>query len=277
VFQTVYLNLCPPSLAAVCRTYDFRKVRTAEFERLPLGRRLRIMAFLIAGQSDVWAVAKRLSGVSWGPEVDRSVDVSPMSSVDTLDDLAASLTHATGGEAYIAHIGFPHHPYAYDRDCNVRPISEWLRKGDSTLYPRINTAAGRRARYDQYVGQVRCAFKRVEEVIAAIPDSLAHDAIVMFHGDHGSRITEYDPGHEQSRAADFIDAYSTLFAVRAPGIVPGYQSDQVSLPCLFHRLLNDRFRTNPAVSSCGASEPVFDLASPSVGRMPNFVTPGRRP
>jgi hypothetical protein len=271
VLQTVYLNLCPTSLPAACHSYDFRRVRTAEFERLPVLQRLDIMLYLLAGQSDVWNFVRRFVNVGWGPEPDRSVDVSPMSSMDTLDDLGTSLSRASAGEAYFAHVGLPHHPYGYDRDCRVRPeIDDWLRRGDSTLYPRINTADGRLARYEQYVGQVRCVVKRVNKVLAAIPDALARDAIIIIQGDHGSRITEFDPGEARARSSDFVDEYSALFAVRAPGIPAGYQQDQVSLTCLFHGLLNVGFRKSPDVSSCGASEPVFTMELPSVGVMPRM-------
>ena len=274
VLQSIFLNFCPSNLQAACRSSDFRRARTAQFESLPLAQRLDIMAFLLAGQSDVWRFVRRFVDVGWGPAADRTVEISPLNAIARLDDLAAIMSRAKPGEAYFAHVGSPHYPYAYDRDCVVRPIGEWLERSDSRVAPRINSAEGRRARYEQYVGQVRCAVRSVEKIVAAIPASMARDSIIIVQGDHGSRITEHNPGDPRSNRSDFIDAYSTLFAVRAPGISAGYRTDQISLVCLFRGLINAGFGTVPDVSACGATEPVFDLAPAPVGVMPRFVTAG---
>ena len=51
------------------------------------------------------------------------------------------------------------------------------------------------------------------------------DALIIVHGDHGSRINLIDPSIDvvdRMVDSDFLDAFSTLFAIRAPGIEPGY-------------------------------------------------------
>jgi hypothetical protein len=58
-------------------------------------------------------------------------------------------------------------------------------------------------------------------------DSTAADRgmVVIVHGDHGSRIPLHDPDTANvavMQPADLSDAFSTLFAIRAPAIAPGY-------------------------------------------------------
>ena len=50
------------------------------------------------------------------------------------------------------------------------------------------------------------------------------DAIVVVQGDHGSRIVRHMPVLENAArltAQDLRDGFSTLFAVRRPGVAPG--------------------------------------------------------
>ena len=44
--------------------------------------------------------------------------------------------------------------------------------------------------------------------------------VIVVHGDHGSKIREHAE-RELSRA-DYVDTFSTLFAVRQPGLPAGY-------------------------------------------------------
>jgi arylsulfatase A-like enzyme len=56
---------------------------------------------------------------------------------------------------------------------------------------------------------------------------LFDNAVIVIHGDHGSRIVKREPTieneHELSRE-DIVDAYSTLFAVKFPKQVASYDT-----------------------------------------------------
>jgi hypothetical protein len=269
VLQTSFVNLCPPSLSAVCRTYDIRKLNTAEFGRLPLPFRLDVLSFFLASQSAVWRDVRRTVDTRWGPPGDETVLVSTLSAMELMNDLIARLGAARNGEAYFAHVMLPHYPYVYDRDCRVRPLEDWLDRLDSTLPDRLaNTDEGRRRRYALYVDQMRCVQKRLDQALDAIPNDVAPNAIVIVHGDHGSRIFARDPAQKIAKASDYISAFSTLFAVRAPGVATGYQSDQVSLSCLFQHFIDAGFQSPQELSSCGPAEPVFSIESSPLGTMP---------
>ena len=258
VLQTSFVNLCPDSLPAFCRSYDVWKLGNEAFAALPFSRRLDIMNRLFWRRSELWQLSRRLIGLANGPADAAPMFLSPLSGMAILDDLASRLGAAKPGDAYLAHVPLPHYPYVYDASCGVRPVRDWLDRDDLSVPPGwINTSAGRRLRYALYGEQVRCLFDKLRETLQAIPEHLAQDAIVLVHGDHGSRITERDPKPGVATDADYIDAYATLFAVRAPALAAGYQSDQVSLACLFRALIDVQFRVAPAVSECGPSDAVF--------------------
>jgi hypothetical protein len=49
--------------------------------------------------------------------------------------------------------------------------------------------------------------------------------VIVMHGDHGSKIVEHRAraGNEQKLSrADYVDTFSTLFAVKEPGVPAGY-------------------------------------------------------
>tara|TARA_Y100001934_G_scaffold246255_1_gene305127 strand:- start:185 stop:547 length:363 start_codon:yes stop_codon:yes gene_type:complete len=57
----------------------------------------------------------------------------------------------------------------------------------------------------------------------------------IIHGDHGSRINLFEPSAANAAAMqreDFIDAYSTLFALKAPNIPAGADPRMLALPQL---------------------------------------------
>jgi hypothetical protein len=75
---------------------------------------------------------------------------------------------------------------------------------------------------------------------------------------------------------DYVDAYSTLFALRAPGVAAGYQDDQISLGCLFRVLDAADFSAVPEdFPRCPPDEDVFIARSQlplSIGAMPPIRT-----
>lgn len=100
-------------------------------------------------------------------------------------------------------------------------------------YSEQNSAASREQRYVQYYAQVECAQNIIEDLYAAIRASGQWErAIVIVHGDHGSRITRHDPwqtGLDKLVEDDFRDAYSTFFAVKNGTSSSGLITSPVSL------------------------------------------------
>jgi hypothetical protein len=153
------------------------------------------------------------------------------------DRVIADLRHARPGEAYVVHLLLPHHPYATSRDCSVKALSEWqLRRS-----PLVT----RNQRELAYFDQVSCATAKVGAALRALAASPGGSrSIVIVHGDHGSRITQRDPivenvGRFDER--DLINGYSTLFAVRAADIEPGYDATPLPVAQLLSALVRSSF------------------------------------
>ena len=104
-----------------------------------------------------------------------------------------------------------------------------------------NTPAQRARRYRAYIAQSRCVHRRLGAVLARLTGRPGvKDAVIVVHGDHGSKIVEqepYDRFRDEISARDIVDSYSTLFAVKMPRLAAGAVADQRSIQGLFSELL----------------------------------------
>ena len=272
VRQTAYLNICPEAADELhCEAYEQTQLGVMQDSGLGMRDRLRVIASVYSEGSELYsrleqsygAARKRLRrrGVSlpgWTWERSR---FSPLSSMAVADQLRRDLSVARRGDYLMAHLLMPHDPYLYDARCSLQPPTEWLGVADpEARYPAKNTPATRAVRYVRYVQQVRCVYRKLHEIMAAIPPALRQDAIVIIHGDHGSRISERDPTRTRPEAAsrsDFVDAYSTLFAVRSPRMQPGVNSHVAPITCILKSLVEGGFHSLKAFETCAADPVVF--------------------
>jgi hypothetical protein len=145
-----------------------------------------------------------------------------------VERLTEELRSAERGRYVLAHLLLPHFPYVYERDCSLRPPAEWLFREAAEAPPGMtNSASTRATRYDKYERQLVCTYQKLEGLLNAIPEDIRKDAIIIVHGDHGSRITLRDPKVSTSGAlvpSDYRDTYSTLFAIRSPFFDSGVDS-----------------------------------------------------
>jgi hypothetical protein len=217
-----FLDLCSIARASAvdeCASYDVSTIRT--LEHLPLGpweRAVRIVD-MFRGLSELdgrirtalgWESVRRIGSVS---------------AVRAAEEIVAMLGRARAGDAYLIHLMLPHYPYTYAADCTLLPESSWLNLRDDRLAPRSNDAASRRVRYPLYLAQQDCTHALVERMLDALVAAGVYDqATVVVHGDHGSRL---DTGPVVTTflgdlgAQDFVDGFSTLFAVKLPGVPAG--------------------------------------------------------
>ena len=77
------------------------------------------------------------------------------------------------------------------------------------------------------------------------------DAIIVFHGDHGSKIAKlssFSLWRDQLQNSDYVDTYSTLFAIK--GQDPPTQNESfLSLNEIFTKSINKLFSANFKVPS----------------------------
>jgi hypothetical protein len=254
VYQNGFIELCAGRPGIDCVTYPYAGLHEVATSTLSTRDKASTIAFALIGLSDtalelvkrydLYGVTLRRRGVP-APAIalDLRRQMTTVTGLAAAERLIADLETARPGQAYIAHLLLPHGPYATDADCDLRPRSAWAHRRSRQPI---------RQREAAYFDQVRCTTSLVGEALDALERSPAgRNAIVIVHGDHGSRITLADPMSWMRRVndRDLIAVYSTLFAVRAPGVEPGYEDAPAALPDLFNGLVESGFSEAPAVAS----------------------------
>ena len=153
--------------------------------------------------------------------------MAALSYLHALDRLWDNIVELPPGNALFAHLLIPHAPYLANADCSIKTsIDEW--KYESLMFSRHalyghkdpNTAGSREENYQQYFKQVHCLYTRLEGLFEQMQNSnIWENSVIIIHGDHGSRIVRTYPSIQneaQLSAADMIDGFSTLFAVKLP-------------------------------------------------------------
>jgi hypothetical protein len=205
--------------------------------------------------------------------------------------LEEDLEQAGPGKVFFVHLIMPHHPYVYERDCGIQlQGNDWLLAGDKSLAPRRNDDASRGLRYPLYLDQLICTNNTIQQLL----ENLSHkpwwnDAIVVLHGDHGSRIDRgppYFPTVEEMVEQDFMDAFSTLFAIKHPDFPGGYDRRQLPVGHLFKRLVrvgadpgHPELENNPRVLVKDGEKPMVEMSLPFFDHglpQETFIDPGSR-
>jgi hypothetical protein len=262
VTQTDYLDLCRSDGArpAECRTYRAWSLAFAADAPWPALAKWQMFARLYPLQSKSYSLIRKGYALLRGAGLDVGVPLPLWSwellrapSIETFVEmtrLEKQAEEARRGDLLFAHLLMPHSPYAYDRDCVLKPPSEWQDHKDRTrAVTHPNTPESRRKRYRAHFEQVSCTLKRLDRILEALarnPD--AKDAVVIVHGDHGARIGLLDARlkhRERLTAADYLDAFGTLFAVRAPKIEAGSAPPLISVQSLFRSLVEGNFQKPP--------------------------------
>jgi hypothetical protein len=171
------------------------------------------------------------------PVAARNLSPVALNGLAALRRLRQDLTNLKRGQVYFAHILLPHQPFELASDCSVTPIGQWLEAGPG--YP----IAARRNNYDR---QVLCNLRAIREIVQTIDSSPAgRNAIIIVHGDHGSRIGDVEPMAENmGKTGDdaLVAGFSTLFAVRAPGIPAGYDRHHYPVEDLMEELVRSDWK-----------------------------------
>lgn len=244
VLQTDYLDYCDNAFVVECRTRRAAELAVVADAPLPAGEKAYIIAIEFAKLSPILSAPAIF--YQWTSYPARIYEIPPLGPLATFDELARELRAATPGSAYFVHELLPHTPYMLQGDCSLRDPSVWKNR---SYGPKTERQAA-------YFEQITCLNRKLEQVL----DAAGPDAIVVLHGDHGSRITDVDTQAEALGAfddADLIAGYSTLFAVRAPGISPGYDRHALPAAGILRELALSRFRSPPKSMAPGFVPSVF--------------------
>jgi hypothetical protein len=267
-----YLDVCAGRVTPwACRSYEetslavLHDVPGSVLEKLSVVSGVFLARSVAVGRVRNAYARARLSLLNTGIDLpawtwERNV-VSPIATMAALDAIEADLARSQPGELFFAHLLIPHYPYVYDAECRPQPPAKWgTRRDYDHVIGDSNTAAARATRYSQYLEQVRCAARKIDELLGAIPPPLRHDAVVIVHGDHGSRIGTVEPNRGRKRSfapSDYADFFSTLFAVRSPRIEAGYDRGATPMACLLRALVESSFTSVTGLNACSPDAVVF--------------------
>jgi hypothetical protein len=272
IYQPDHLDLCTAAPVAACHTYASTKLGVLQHTSLSKMDRAVVIAGAYLMRSDLWTEVRELYNTmqvrhapslpSWTWEQTR---VSTIAAMLMSTRLETDLRRASRGQMILAHLLLPHFPYIYDAGCEIRSPLQWLERNDTRFFPHRNTPEGRALRYERYVQQLACTRVRLDALMSAIPPDLRHDAIVVVHGDHGSRISIGGP---TPPATDSSDTFSTLFAVRGPGIVPGLDTRPLAVSCLLAEFAARDFNEPPSREACSTPPALHDMSQGRSGSPP---------
>ncbi len=255
VYQSSYLDFCRHGNASIrsCEVYPPDSILALRDTKLTTTRRAIVLMVSFFGRSLSYQVAYRVAAKTskTDPSANGAVprfriggkpSFGAISSLGAFEDLKRDVISQPRGNAFFAHLLIPHRTYLLDEDCKVSwPLNKW-HLGFESADRRFNNAESRTDAYVAYSNQVRCVHRQIKDLLDELLESndLA-DAVVIVHGDHGSRISINSPVDTDDLSAvspqDLIDTFSTFFAVKAPGMSPGKDRRLWSVTDIFAEFL----------------------------------------
>jgi hypothetical protein len=250
IFQSDFAHYCADVAFSACITYASSSLRPTLNVQMTARERAELISLKLLALSDLgtaaakcWnliAIPLRQSGLAFPLYKLDSKASSVVGTIGALETLGNQLKSVRPGDAVFAHLLLPHFPYAVGADCGYLPWHQWgsLTGGDSV---------GRRR--DAYGRQIRCTTRVIAALLKTVSQSPAGtNAVIILHGDHGSRITRVTPNdanYGRISDADMIASFSTLFAIRGPGIQHGYSSERQPITALLRDFAASDFRSAP--------------------------------
>jgi hypothetical protein len=269
LYQSTYMDLCHANgqRSRNCLTYPVASLGSVRDLPLRAQEKARFIVMTLLTRSRPLLVLTRVyERMVRQPLARRGVEVPsrwlkapsfgalPVPAV--LEQLTSDILANPRGHAFFAHLMVPHYPYVFDDRCELRPrAADWLTNhiapSDSLVY---NTVDSRALRYQRYTDQVRCVLSMLDDLLVTLDSrGLLQEATIIVNGDHGSRIAEHFPSGITLAGGvltetDYRDTFSTLYAIKSPGVQPGY----VQRPALVVNLLEHYLDGEPLSeqSSC---------------------------
>jgi hypothetical protein len=217
-----YFDLCVKQKLTHCRTFESSALTSMLGTELSAFDRAKVFGFTLLkltyvptrvafamqlGANDLLATEGR-----W--PFNRS-ELYPLSSIREFDRFTDDLADLQRGEVRFAHLLLPHSPFGLGADCKVKPEAAWLNE---------HGPGAEAEREKAYADQVRCLQLRVGRMLDMLNGTRAgREALVLVHGDHGSRIAPAQPylGGPELSQRQMLMSHSTFFAIRVPGEAAG--------------------------------------------------------
>jgi hypothetical protein len=249
--QIPYLKMCSPNENTTASCYTDDQTGIAALEQVDLSVKDKaILIYKIYGalsaingafeylNGHIRHIARR-HGWAWPDWWSNEQGMAPLRALTTLSSLGAEVAQSRPGQMFFAHLLLPHFPYVFDATCRVRKPAEWEPAFDEEPLPP-NTIESRERRSLLYLEQVQCLYRKLAAIFEEWKTAGIFDRLkIIIHGDHGSRIYLNEPtaaNRSKLLVSDYADAFSTLLAVKAPGVEPGYDLGWLSIHDLLPQL-----------------------------------------
>ena len=221
VYQTDRLDMCSePTPVDSCYTYSLYSPNPVQRSSVQTGERLRML----------------IRKLNFGDAIPLP---APLAASEALERFEKDIAQTPRGVAYVVHLLLPHEGFLYRSDCSIRDPADW--EGANRL--KGLTSDRRTAVYQHYLEHVVCTERRINQLFDRLRSLRVYDdATIVVHGDHGSRIAEQpwiNPTPSRLSQRDLLDHFSTLFAVKAPGSIPGVVEEPMLIQQMFAALFLD--------------------------------------
>jgi hypothetical protein len=237
VYQSDYMDFCGAVIEyiAQCNNNSITGIKAIEGLNVTLAEKVDLIYHIYARLSTLQRVigehykrvreGLRSSGWILPEWWFKDARLGPVPSMPLFDRITADVARSSPGDMFFVYFGVPHFPYVYDNMCNVYPSANWERPVNQDS-PKLNDRQSRARRYGRYLEQVGCLHRKLDAMFQAWQKAGIFDRLmIVMHGDHGSKILEHRAvaeNEEKLSRADYIDTFSTLFAVKKPGVPAGY-------------------------------------------------------
>ncbi len=257
VYQSEHLNFCAGKYSNVadCTTSSVSGLEAIRYTNLQRTAKTGLLLgsfsyhmFIVTLAQKIQNYTQKLLQIDETPSETAAIFRNPGSAASlwakvTAEGLIDDLREAKPGEAYFAHLLIPHVGFIMDENCRAKPnILTWYNHIDTNLKYEKRLSGDTRPqgyvdRYVEYFKQVRCARRLLSEMLRSLSESgVMDEATIIVHGDHGSRISGMVPLQKYASLLterDLIDNFSTLFAIRYPGVTAGYDLRGDTVQALF--------------------------------------------
>lgn len=241
-----------------CGSYDALSIRILKNLSFPITQKALLIVGNYLKQSTLYTTVLNIeviaSDAAKAVHIDLPVfeveaySLSTFSSYQYIGNMIDDIPAISDGDYRLYHLIIPHFPYVFAENCSVRDVRTW-QKNDNFRVGDFNTTESREEKYGMYFLQTHCLYRKLEVFMQALQAAgLDERAILVFHGDHGSRIAMHLPANatrEEITHSDLVDNYSTLFAVRAPAFGTGVDTARVSMQDLFASFVANGFKDLP--------------------------------
>jgi hypothetical protein len=253
VYQSANLDYCatPGIAVATCVRVPPTSIANISFLRIPWRSKARlILEFQLVTSSQLRQLLPGLRGL----EPRRIFAARALGLMRLAGDDIALRRQRT--DFVFVHVLLPHGPYEVDARCVS--YLEHLLADSGTVKGSIPDSL-RTSREARYRAQVRCTHRVLGELLDRVDHVFGPgEAIIMVHGDHGSRAVHRCGGRDDCRPpaatveqvrnfrpADFNAEFSTLLAVRGPDSKGVVHWEPVPMQDLLWRFVQSGFQAVP--------------------------------